>query len=73
MVCSLFLIFFSISSNNLLLIIHLFPFASSCLKSTISTDGSDKLLALFVSVINSISPDLAFEKVVTEGVALPKH
>ena len=51
----------------------LFPFANSCLKSIISTDGSDKLLALFVSVINSISPDLAFENVVIEGVALPKY
>ena len=55
-ICFLFFKFSSIFSYNLLLIIDLFPFANSFLKSTISTFGRLELFALFVSFISSISP-----------------
>ena len=54
-VCFLFFKFSSIASYKGLLIIVLFPEASSFLKSTTSTSGSSDLFALFVSSNNSIS------------------
>ena len=72
-ICFLFFKFSSIFSYNLLLIIDLFPFANSSLKSTISTFGRLELFALLVSFINSISPLCALVNVPISGVALPQY